>query len=54
MGITFSTVTFGAVKKTVTRFLLLVVSMGYGVDRPTLGGLTSKGASSWCNIFLGF
>jgi hypothetical protein len=42
MGITFWTVTFGAVKKIVARLLLLVVSMGYGVVRPTLGGLTSK------------
>eukprot|EP00253_Pinus_taeda_P028833 PITA_28833 len=42
MGITFWAVTFGAVKKTVARLLLLVVSMGYGVVRPTLGGLTSK------------
>uniref|UniRef100_A0A1D1YJZ7 Transmembrane protein 87A n=1 Tax=Anthurium amnicola TaxID=1678845 RepID=A0A1D1YJZ7_9ARAE len=42
MGITLWAVTFTAVKKTVSRFLLLVVSMGYGVVRPTLGGLTSK------------
>lgn len=42
MGITICAVTFTAVKKTVSRMLLLVVSMGYGVVRPTLGGITSK------------
>ena len=42
MGITFWAVSFGTVKKTLSRILLLVVSMGYGVVRPTLGGLTSK------------
>uniref|UniRef100_A0A0D6QXL7 GOST seven transmembrane domain-containing protein n=1 Tax=Araucaria cunninghamii TaxID=56994 RepID=A0A0D6QXL7_ARACU len=42
IGITIWAVTFGSVKKTVSRLLLLVVSMGYGVVRPTLGGLTSK------------
>ena len=42
MGITFWAVSFGTVKKTLSRVLLLVVSMGYGVVRPTLGGLTSK------------
>jgi len=42
MSITLWAVTFTAVKKTVSRLLLLVVSMGYGVVRPTLGGLTSK------------
>ncbi|XP_061995793.1 uncharacterized protein LOC133713781 [Rosa rugosa] len=42
MGITMWAVTFGAVKKTVSRLLLLVVSMGYGVVRPTLGGITTK------------
>ncbi|KAH7537686.1 hypothetical protein FEM48_Zijuj03G0119200 [Ziziphus jujuba var. spinosa] len=42
MGITIWAVTFTAVKKTVSRLLLLVVSMGYGVVRPTLGGITSK------------
>ncbi|ERN04191.1 hypothetical protein AMTR_s00077p00112280 [Amborella trichopoda] len=44
VGITVWAVTFTAVKKTVSRLLLLVVSMGYGVVRPTLGGITSKGA----------
>lgn len=42
MGITLWAVTFSAVKKTVSRLLLLVVSMGYGVVRPTLGGIISK------------
>ncbi|KAA8533966.1 hypothetical protein F0562_031483 [Nyssa sinensis] len=42
MGITMWAVTFSAVKKTVSRLLILVVSMGYGVVRPTLAGLTSK------------
>lgn len=42
MTITLWAVTFTAVKKTVSRLLLLVVSMGYGVLRPTLGGLTTK------------
>ncbi|KAK3444800.1 hypothetical protein EUGRSUZ_A00763, partial [Eucalyptus grandis] len=42
MGITMWAVTFTAVKKTLSRLLLLVVSMGYGVVRPTLGGITSR------------
>ncbi|GAV67791.1 Lung_7-TM_R domain-containing protein [Cephalotus follicularis] len=42
MGITLWAVTFSAVKKTVSRLLLLVVSMGYGVVRPTIGGATTK------------
>jgi hypothetical protein len=42
IGITIWAVTFSAVKKTVSRLLILVVSMGYGVVLPTLGGLTSK------------
>jgi Lung seven transmembrane receptor len=42
MGITLWAVTFTAVKKTVSRLLLLVVSMGYGVVRPTLGGISFK------------
>lgn len=42
IGITVWAVTFSAVKKTVSRLLILVVSMGYGVVLPTLGGLTSK------------
>lgn len=42
MGITLWAVTFTAVKKTVSRLLILVVSMGYGVVRPTLGGITTR------------
>lgn len=42
MGITLWAVTFSSVKKTLSRLLLLVVSMGYGVVKPTLGGITSK------------
>ncbi|KAF5177301.1 Transmembrane protein 87a [Thalictrum thalictroides] len=42
MGITIWAVTSSAIKKTVSRLLLLVVSMGYGVVKPTLGGITSK------------
>lgn len=42
MGITAWAVTFGTVKRTVARIIILMVAMGYGVVRPTLGGLTSK------------
>lgn len=42
MGITIWAVTLTSVKKTISRLLLLVVSMGYGVVRPTLGSATSK------------
>lgn len=42
MGITLWAVTFSSIKKTVSRLLLLVVSMGFGVVKPTLGGITSK------------
>ncbi|CAN0923786.1 Transmembrane protein 87B [Linum grandiflorum] len=42
LAVTFWAVTFSAVKKTVSRLLLLVVSMGYGVVKPTLGALTFK------------
>lgn len=35
-------VTVGTIRKTISRLLILSVSMGYGVVRPTLGGLTSK------------
>ncbi|MED6193775.1 hypothetical protein PIB30_022693 [Stylosanthes scabra] len=42
MGTTVWAVTFGTVKRTVARMVILMVSMGYGVVRPTLGGLTSK------------
>lgn len=42
VGITSWVVTVGAIRKTVSRLLILSVAMGYGVVRPTLGGLTSK------------
>ncbi|MCL7023017.1 hypothetical protein MKW94_020186 [Papaver nudicaule] len=42
IAITTWVVTIGAIRKTVSRLLILCVSMGYGVVRPTLGGLTSK------------
>jgi hypothetical protein len=42
VGITTWVVTVGAIRKTVSRLLILSISMGYGVVRPTLGGLTSK------------
>ncbi|RZC74814.1 hypothetical protein C5167_050290 [Papaver somniferum] len=42
IAITTWVVTIGAIRKTVSRLLILSVSMGYGVVRPTLGGLTSK------------
>jgi hypothetical protein len=42
VGITTWVVTVGAVRKTVSRLLILSIAMGYGVVRPTLGGLTSK------------
>ena len=40
--ITLWAVTFGVIRKTIARCLILIVSMGYGVVRPTLGGLTSR------------
>ncbi|KMT04801.1 hypothetical protein BVRB_7g169740 [Beta vulgaris subsp. vulgaris] len=42
VGITVWAVTFGIIKRTVSRLIILMVSMGYGVVRPTLGGITSK------------
>ncbi|KAL9258410.1 Transmembrane protein 87A-like protein [Drosera capensis] len=42
VAITTWVVTIGAVRRTLSRLLILTVSMGYGVVRPTLGGLTSK------------
>ncbi|KAL5992932.1 hypothetical protein ACLOJK_013851 [Asimina triloba] len=42
LGITTWVVTVGSVRKTLSRLLILSISMGYGVVRPTLGGLTSK------------
>ncbi|KAJ0743875.1 putative transmembrane protein GPR107/GPR108 [Helianthus annuus] len=42
VAITTWVVTVGAIRRTVSRLLILCVSMGYGVVRPTLGGLTTK------------
>ncbi|WCJ18248.1 Lung seven transmembrane receptor family protein [Euphorbia peplus] len=42
VAITTWVVTVGAIRKTLARLLVLSISMGYGVVRPTLGGLTSK------------
>ncbi|XP_024980669.1 transmembrane protein 87A [Cynara cardunculus var. scolymus] len=42
VAITTWVVTVGSVRRTVSRLLMLCVSMGYGVVRPTLGGLTTK------------
>ncbi|KAK4405057.1 Transmembrane protein 87B [Sesamum angolense] len=46
VGITTWVVTIGAIRRTVSRILILSVAMGYGVVRPTLGGLTSKAKRS--------
>ncbi|MQL73670.1 hypothetical protein Taro_006032, partial [Colocasia esculenta] len=51
-GITIWAVTFGTVKRTVARVIILVVSMGFGVVRPTLGGLTSKVVMLGTTFFL--
>ncbi|XP_059642889.1 uncharacterized protein LOC132284779 [Cornus florida] len=51
-GITVWAVTFGTVKRTVSRLIILMVSMGYGVVRPTLGGLTSKVIMLGATFFL--
>lgn len=42
VGLTTWVVTIGATRRTVSRLLILSISMGYGVVRPTLGGLTTK------------
>lgn len=42
VGITSWVVTIGSIRRTVSRILILSVAMGYGVVRPTLGGLTTK------------
>ncbi|KAJ9174599.1 hypothetical protein P3X46_013234 [Hevea brasiliensis] len=42
VAITTWVVTVGAIRKTLARLLMLSISMGYGVVRPTLGGLTTK------------
>lgn len=52
VALTTWVVTVGAVRKTVSRLLILCVSMGYGVVRPTLGGLTTKVLSLGVTYFL--
>ncbi|GMH22030.1 hypothetical protein Nepgr_023873 [Nepenthes gracilis] len=52
MGITDWAITSGAVKRTVSRLIILMVSMGYGVVRPTLGGITSKVVMLGATFFL--
>ncbi|ESQ39945.1 hypothetical protein EUTSA_v10000865mg [Eutrema salsugineum] len=42
LALTTWVVTLGAFRKTVSRILILCVSMGFGVVKSTLGGLTSK------------
>ncbi|KAL6010592.1 hypothetical protein ACLOJK_001026 [Asimina triloba] len=51
-GITMWAVTFGNAKRTAARMIVLLVSMGYGVVRPTLSGLTSKAAVLGAIFFL--
>ncbi|RWR95872.1 transmembrane protein 87B-like protein [Cinnamomum micranthum f. kanehirae] len=51
-GITIWAVTFGAIKRTISRIIILMVAMGYGVVRPTLGGLTSKVIMLGATFFL--
>ncbi|XVE88600.1 hypothetical protein DITRI_Ditri19aG0082300 [Diplodiscus trichospermus] len=52
VGITMWAVTFGTIKRTIARIIILMVSMGYGVVRPTLGGLTSKVIMLGATFFL--
>ncbi|KAI6679021.1 hypothetical protein NL676_039817 [Syzygium grande] len=42
IGITVWAVTFGAIKRRVAHPIILMVAVGCGVVRPTLGGITSK------------
>ncbi|XP_019169189.1 PREDICTED: transmembrane protein 87A [Ipomoea nil] len=42
VGLTSWVVTIGSIRRTISRILILSISMGYGVVRPTLGGLTIK------------
>ncbi|XP_057990041.1 uncharacterized protein LOC110670657 isoform X2 [Hevea brasiliensis] len=52
VAITTWVVTVGAIRKTFSRLVILSISMGYGVVRPTLGGLTSKVLLLGCTYFL--
>ncbi|CAI5962084.1 unnamed protein product [Closterium sp. NIES-64] len=55
-GTTIWAATLGALRKAVSRVLVLIVAMGYGVVRPTLGGLSGKvmalGAGYFCAVEL--
>ncbi|KAG4111830.1 hypothetical protein ERO13_D03G104666v2 [Gossypium hirsutum] len=52
IGITMWAVAFDTIKRTIARIIILMVSMGYGVVRPTLGGLTSKVTMLGATFFL--
>ncbi|XP_074294822.1 uncharacterized protein LOC141622719 [Silene latifolia] len=52
IGITVWAVTFGTIKRTVSRLLVLMVAMGYGVVRPTLGGITFKVVTLGATFFI--
>nr|KJB47481.1 hypothetical protein B456_008G028400 [Gossypium raimondii] len=52
VGITMWEVTFDTIKRTIARIIILMVYMGYGVVRPTLGGLTSKVTMLGATFFL--
>lgn len=41
-GITLWAVIISTLRKSISRVLVLLVSMGFGVVRPTLGGLSRK------------
>lgn len=45
-------ITFASIKQTISRLLILALSMGYGVVRPTLGGLTPKAVVLGAIFFL--
>lgn len=51
-GITVWAVVLGALRKTVSRLLILVVAMGFGVVRPTLGGLSGKVVGLGCGYMV--
>mmetsp|Transcript_63656 Transcript_63656/g.201285 ORF Transcript_63656/g.201285 Transcript_63656/m.201285 type:complete len:304 (+) Transcript_63656:851-1762(+) len=50
---TMCAVLLGSVRKTLSRMLILVVSMGFGVVRPTLGGITRKVLALGMGYFVG-
>ncbi|KAA8540230.1 hypothetical protein F0562_024207 [Nyssa sinensis] len=49
-GITVWAVTFGTVKRTVSRLIILMVSMGYGVVRPTVRWSHIKSYYAWRHV----